>query len=135
MISDFFCYKYLLLPKYQLFRTIKESNFWQALDRIVTLDVSVSKSSCSHMFYKIGVLKTFYKIHKITSVPESLFVAGLQAGTLLRKRLRHRCFPVNFATVLRTPILYNISELPILRFEEVIIQNHIKNVLHKKISF
>ena len=27
-------------------------------------------------------------------------------ATLLKKRLWHRCFPVNFATFLRTPVLY-----------------------------
>ena len=30
-------------------------------------------------------------------------VAGLWPATLLRKRLWHRCFPVNFARFLRTP--------------------------------
>ena len=37
--------------------------------------------------------------------PESLFnkVAGLKPVTLLKKRFWHRCFPVNFAKVLRTP--------------------------------
>ena len=30
---------------------------------------------------------------------------GLRSATLLKKRLWHRCFPVNFAKVLRTPFL------------------------------
>ena len=30
-------------------------------------------------------------------------VAGLRPVTLLKKRLQHRCFPVNFAKFLRTP--------------------------------
>ena len=30
-------------------------------------------------------------------------------ATLLKKRLWHRCFPVNFATFLRTPVLQNTS--------------------------
>ena len=30
-------------------------------------------------------------------------VAGLRLATLLKKRLWHRCLPVNFATFLRTP--------------------------------
>ena len=29
---------------------------------------------------------------------------GLRSATLLKKRLRHRCFPVNFAKFLRTPL-------------------------------
>ena len=37
-------------------------------------------------------------------MPESLFnkVADLRPATLLKKRLRHRCFPVNFVKLLRT---------------------------------
>ena len=30
-------------------------------------------------------------------------VVGLRPGTLLKKSLRYRCFPVNFVKVLRTP--------------------------------
>ena len=43
---------------------------------------------------------------------QSLFfskVAGLRPATLLKKRLWHRCFPVNFAKLLRTPFLQNTS--------------------------
>ena len=42
----------------------------------------------------------FLKIHRKTTVLESLFYA-----TLLKKRLWHRCIPVSFAIFLRTPIL------------------------------
>ena len=36
-------------------------------------------------------------------MPESLLnkVAGLKPGTLLKKRLCHRCFPVNLAKLLK----------------------------------
>ena len=43
---------------------------------------------------------------------ESLFfnkIAGLSPTTLLKKRLWHKCFPVNFTKFLRTPFLQNIS--------------------------
>ena len=43
---------------------------------------------------------------------QSLFfnkVAGLRPATLLKKRLWHRCFPVNFMKFLRTPFLQNTS--------------------------
>ena len=45
-------------------------------------------------------------------VPESLFnkVAGLRPATLLKKRLWRKCFSVNFAKFLRTPLLQNMSE-------------------------
>ena len=41
---------------------------------------------------------------------ESLFnkAAALQACNFIKKRLQHRCFPVNIAKFLRTPILMNI---------------------------
>ena len=43
---------------------------------------------------------------------QSLFfnkVAGLRPAIFLKKRLWHRCFPVNFAKFLRTPFLQNSS--------------------------
>ena len=36
-------------------------------------------------------------------------VAGLKSATLLKKRLWHRCFPVNFVKFLRTFFLQNTS--------------------------
>ena len=35
--------------------------------------------------------------------------AGLRPATLLKKRLRHRCFPVNFTKFLKTSFLQNSS--------------------------
>ena len=45
-----------------------------------------------------GVLRNFAKFRK-----------DLRPATLLKKRLWHRCFPVNFAKFLRTPFLQNTS--------------------------
>ena len=47
---------------------------------------------------------------------ESLFnkVAGLRPATLLKKRLRHKCFPVNFTKFLRTTFLQDTSGRPLL---------------------
>ena len=36
-------------------------------------------------------------------------VAGVRPGTLLKKRLWHRCFPVNFVEFLRTPFFIETS--------------------------
>ena len=61
------------------------------------------------MFFKKSGLKNFAKFtgkHQC----ESLFfnkVAALRPATLLKNRLWHRCFPVNFAKFLRTPFLKN----------------------------
>ena len=99
----------------------KKSNFWQASDRVVTIDVSFFRCSRPEIVYKTGVLKNFVKFtekHLRRSLGFNK-VAGLQAGAISRKRLRHRCFPVNFAKFFRTPILQNKSELLLLRFEEV----------------
>ena len=55
--------------------------------------------------YKSGVFKNFPKfIGK--HLYQCLFfnkVAGLRPATLLKKRLWHSCFPLNFAKFLRTP--------------------------------
>ena len=60
------------------------------------------------MFCKKGVLRNFTGKH----LCRSLFfnkVAGLRPANLLKKRLWHRCFPVNFVKFLLTPILQNTS--------------------------
>ena len=51
------------------------------------------RSSCQEVF-----CKKFRKIHRKTPVPRPV--------TLLKKRLLHRCFPVNFAKFLRTPFSF-----------------------------
>ena len=63
------------------------------------------RSSCSEVLCKIGVLRN---VAKFTGkhLCQSLFfnkVAGLRSAALFKKRLWHRCFPVNFAIFLRTP--------------------------------
>ena len=51
---------------------------------------------------------------------ECLFnkVAGLQACIFIKKRLQHRCFPVNIVKLLRTPIRKYICER-LLRISEM----------------
>ena len=54
-----------------------------------------------------SVLKNFTKITG-KHLCQSLFlnkIGGLRPATLLKKRLRHRCFPVNFVKFLRIPFL------------------------------
>ena len=65
------------------------------------------RSSRPEVFYKKVVLRCFAKFTG-KHLCQGLFfnkVAGLTPATLLRKRLLHRCFPVNFAKFLRTPFL------------------------------
>ena len=65
------------------------------------------RSSRPEVFCKKGVLKNFAKFTR-KHLPQTLFfnkVAGLRPATLLKKRLWHRCFPVNFAKFLSGPFL------------------------------
>ena len=57
-------------------------------------------------------VKKFSNIRRKTSVLESLFnkAAVLQTSNFIKKRLQHRCFSVNIAKYLRTPILKNFCK-------------------------
>ena len=64
-------------------------------------------SSRPEVFCKKGVLRNFTKFTG-KHLCQSLFlnkVATLRPSTLSRKRLWHRCFPVNFAKFLRTSFI------------------------------
>ena len=66
------------------------------------------RSSLSEVFCKKGVLRNFTKFTG-KHMCQSLFfnkVAGLRPATLLKKRLWHKCFPVNFVKFLRTPFFH-----------------------------
>ena len=71
------------------------------------------------MFCKKRCSSKFCNIHRKTPVLESLFnkVEG-QACNFIEKRLQHRCFPVNIAKFLKTPILKNICERLLLIFDK-----------------
>ena len=60
---------------------------------------------------KNGVVKNFGKFTEKYIVPESFFnkVAALRPATLLKRRLWHRYFSVNFPKFLRTPFLQKTS--------------------------
>ena len=66
------------------------------------------RSSRPEVFYKKGVLRNFAKFTG-KHLCQSLFfnkVAGMRTATLLKKRLWHRCFPLNFAKFLKKPFSY-----------------------------
>ena len=85
------------------------------------------RSSSAEVFCKERCSKKFHKTHRKTPVPESLFLIKLQACNFIKKRLRHRCFPVNAPKFLRTSFLtehlrwllviclYNFN-IPVTRF-------------------
>ena len=73
-------------------------------------EVCLTIFSRLEVFCKKGVLKNLAKLTG-KHLCWSLFfnkVAGLRLATLLKKRLQHWCFPVNFAKFLRTPFFYRI---------------------------
>ena len=70
-----------------------------------------SRSSHRKCSIRKCVLRNFIKFRG-KHLCQSLFfnkVAGLRSATLLKKRLWHRCFPVNFAKFLKTPFSHNTS--------------------------
>ena len=73
----------------------------------VTSLISSSKYRSSHQrfFMQKGVLRNFTKF---TGKHLCLHLC-LRPATLLKKRLWHRCFLVNFAKFLRTPLLQSTS--------------------------
>ena len=60
------------------------------------------------MFYQIPVLKNFAKRTRNHLCWSLLLnkVAGLWSAVLLKKRLRQRCFPVNFAKLFKNDFFY-----------------------------
>ena len=71
----------------------------------------ICRSSHRRCSLRKGVLRNFVKFTGKHVCQSLLFnkVAGLRSATLLKKKLWHRCFPMNFAKFLRTPLLRNIS--------------------------
>ena len=68
----------------------------------------ISHRRCS---IRNDVLRNFTKYTRKHLCQSFFFdkVAGLSPATLLKKRLRHRCFPVNFANFQRAPFSRNTS--------------------------
>ena len=93
------------------------------------------RSSHQRCSMKKGVLTNFTKF-KGKHLSQSLFfnkAAGLRPATSLKKRLWHRCFPVNFAKFLTTPFLQNTSGRLLLRFmafrDWEFLPQHFKNII------
>ena len=76
----------------------------------VERSVLESRKSRTGVLYKKVALKKFGKFTK-KYLCRSLFfkkVAGIRPETLLKKKLRHRCFPVNFSKFLRAPFFIEL---------------------------
>ena len=70
-----------------------------------SLNTIEHRSSHPEVFCKKGFLKNFAKFTEKHQCQGSFFnkVVGLRPATLLKKRLWHRCFPVNFVKFPNTP--------------------------------
>ena len=86
------------------------------------------------MFCKKGVLRNFAKFTR-KHLCESLFlinkVACLSLQFYLKKRLWHRCFPVNCANFLRTPFLTEHLWWVFLHFEKYCPLHYIAQRYHQ----
>ena len=85
---------------------------------LTSYDFGISGSSHQRCSVKKGVLRHLAKFtgkHLCSSIFFNK-VAGLRSATLLKKGLWRRCFPVNFAKLLRTPFLQNTSERLLLKY-------------------
>ena len=74
---------------------------------VIENDEPEAEAVARRCFFKKGALKNFAKFtgkHLCQSLSFNK-VVGLMPATLLKKSLWHRCFPVNFAKVLRAPFL------------------------------
>ena len=91
-----------------IWRSVTQSFIWM----IITVKLSLFRKTCSYQFiFRSSLLELFRKKVFLENFAKlagkhlcrSLFVINLQAY-LIKKRLRHRSFSVNFAKFLRTPI-------------------------------
>ena len=81
-------------------------NFVYCLRSIRILVVFINyRSSRTELFYKKYVLQNFAKLTGKHLYQSLLFnkVAGFKPATSLKRRLWHRCFPVNLTKLLRAP--------------------------------
>ena len=77
------------------------------MKNVYNFQIANVRSSRLKVVCEKNVLRNFAEF-KGKHLCQSLFfnkVASLRPPTLLKKRLWHRCFPVNFAKFLRTPFL------------------------------
>ena len=82
------------------------------------------RSSRPEVFCRKGVLRNFTKFTGKHLCQSLLFnkVAGLRPATLLKRRLWHRCFPVNFTKFQRTPFF--TEHLRRLLLETLMLRNN-----------
>ena len=74
----------------------------------INLNRQLITEAATNVFYEEGALKSFTRFTG-KHLCQSLFFNKTGSATLLKKRIWHRCFPVNFVKFLRIPFLQNTS--------------------------
>ena len=120
-LIDFMAYRAITYS--EPFQTSKMDFFMKIVTSKETIPlIRRFRSSHRRCSLKNGVPKNFAKFAR-KNLCQCLFfnkVGGLRPATLLKKRLWHRSFPVNFAKFLRTPFPQNTSRRLVLTFERVL---------------
>ena len=110
----------ILLSFYDLlFSILSKCQRITARDLLSFIVLLTYRSSHQKYSMKEGILRNFTKFTG-KHLCQSLFlnkVAGLTPATLLKKRLWHRYFPVNFVKFLRTTFLQNTSQRLLLNLD------------------
>ena len=85
---------------------------------------------CRSSHRRCSIKKVVFKISETSQenpCVEAFFnkVAGLDPASFLKKKLQHKCFPVKFAKLLRTPILKNICKRLLLEvfYKKAVLKN------------
>ena len=112
-----------------LFRKAKRETVFHTFSVLDAIKVFVTASKLRNSHRRCSVIKDVLRnFAKFTRkhLCQSLFfnkVADLRPATLLKKRLWYRCFPVNFAKLLRTPFSQNTSGRLLLKIKLLFIYN------------
>ena len=85
--------------RYNNLYTLLENRVLKLSFELKALQMTFSKSRISHQRYSVKKGNTSTRVSFLIK----LQTLGLRPATLLKKRLWHKCFPVNFAKFLRTP--------------------------------
>ena len=91
----------------------------------VGTEAAVHRGSIKKTFFQNFAKFTGKQIYRIFFFDK---VAGLQAATLSKKRLPYKCFPVNFAKLLRTPFLQNTSRQLLLSTPRILFKSNKKSI-------
>ena len=103
----------------------------QLLYRTPHITASRFQKQPQEVLYTKGFLKNFTKL-TVKHLCQSIFffpeICRLRLATLLKKRLRQRCFPMNFVKFLRTSFLQNTSGRLLLSFARYFVISYLGRV-------